>query len=96
MLTVGINQDYFVFVQTWEQRCLGKREEQRTGTAERGEEGKGGGLPECQSARFTSKRLGCERDITHSDPGGSPRGLWDSPGVSGDLGEKCGTFSKLK
>lgn len=42
-LTVGINQDYFVFVQTWEQRCLGKREEQRTGRAERGEEGKGRG-----------------------------------------------------
>lgn len=36
-LTVGINQDYFVFVQqTWEQRCLGTREEQRTATAERG------------------------------------------------------------
>lgn len=29
-------------------------------------------------------------------PGGSPRGLWGSPGVSGDLGGKCGTFPQLK
>lgn len=29
-------------------------------------------------------------------PGGSPRGLRHSPGVSGDLGGKCGTFPQQK
>lgn len=57
--TAGINQDYFVFAQIWEQRCLGKKkksgEEGRTGTAERGGEtafqaARSARLPWCQSS----------------------------------------------
>lgn len=54
--TAGINQDYFVFAQIWEQRCLGKKgEEGRTGTAERGGEtafqaARSALLPWCQSS----------------------------------------------
>lgn len=54
--TVGIHQDYFLFVQTWEQRCLEKGEERRTGAAaERGEAAfqttRRSLLPRCQSSQ---------------------------------------------
>lgn len=49
------------------------------------------------SASFTSKRLGGERDITHSGSWGqSQRPGGGRPGVSGDLGGKCGTLSQMK
>lgn len=76
--TVGINQDYFVFVQIWEQRCLGKK----GGRREDWYSSEGGGETAFQAAalcspgvkaanaRFTCKCLDCETDITHLESRG--------------------------